>query len=93
MGNILTIASGKGGCAKSSTVMILAANLAARGYKVAVVDADRNQSFASWHSQTYEGPELTCRSEVDHIKVVDPASCSSRHHAFVPRGGVGRLPS
>lgn len=83
MGNILTVASGKGGCAKSSTVMILAANLAARGYKVAVVDADRNQSFASWHAQAYEGPELTCRSEVDHIKVVDLAGDLAEAHDVV----------
>ena len=83
MGSILTVASGKGGCAKSSTVMILAANLATRGYKVAVVDADRNQSFASWHAQAYEGPELTCRSEVDHIKVVDLAGDLAEAHDVV----------
>ena len=71
MGNIITVASGKGGCSKSTTVMLLSANLAAMGYKVAVIDADRNQSFASWHAQAYEGPEITCRSEIDHIKVVD----------------------
>ena len=73
MGNILTVASGKGGCSKSTTVMILSANLVAQGYKVAVIDADRNQSFASWHAQAYEGPSFTCKSEVDHIKVVDLA--------------------
>lgn len=73
MGSILTVASGKGGCSKSTTVMILSANLVAQGYKVAVIDADRNQSFASWHAQAYEGPSFTCKSEVDHIKVVDLA--------------------
>ncbi len=71
MGQVLTVASGKGGCSKSTTVMLLAANLAAHGYSVAVVDADRNQSFASWHAQAYEGPAFACVSEVDHIRVVD----------------------
>ena len=56
MGNILTVASGKGGVSKTSTVMILSVNLAVQGYQVAVIDADRNQSFASWHAQAYEGP-------------------------------------
>ena len=73
MGSILTVASGKGGVSKTSTVMILSVNLANQGYRVAVIDADRNQSFASWHQQAYEGPEFTCRSEIDHIKVVDLA--------------------
>ena len=83
MGNILTVASGKGGCSKTSTVMLLSANLAAQGYRVAVIDADRNQSFASWHAQAYEGPEFTCRSEIDHIKVVDLAGELSESHDVV----------
>jgi chromosome partitioning protein len=83
MGNILTVASGKGGCSKTSTVMLLSANLAAQGYRVAVIDADRNQSFASWHAQAYEGPKFTCRSEIDHIKVVDLAGELSESHDVV----------
>ncbi len=83
MGKILTVASGKGGVSKTSTVMILAVNLAARDFRVAVVDADRNQSFASWHAQAYEGPELSCRSEIDHIKVVDLAGELSDSHDVV----------
>lgn len=83
MGTIVTVASGKGGCSKSTTVMILSANLAAKGYRVAVIDADRNQSFASWHAQAYEGPALTCRSEVDHIKVVDLAGELADGHDVV----------
>jgi chromosome partitioning protein len=83
MGNIVTIASGKGGCSKTTTVMLLSANLASRGFRVAVVDADRNQSFASWHSQAYEGPAFECRSEVDHIKVVDLAGELADSHDLV----------
>src|SRR4051794_10830508 len=83
MGNILTVASGKGGVSKTSTVMILSVNLIVKGYEVAVIDADRNQSFASWHAQAYEGPPFTCRSEVDHIKVVDLAGDLAEHHDVV----------
>jgi len=63
--------------------MILSVNLIAKGYKAAVIDADRNQSFASWHAQAYEGPPFTCRSEVDHIKVVDLAGDLAEHHDVV----------
>lgn len=83
MGSIVTVASGKGGCSKTSTIMILSVNLVAKGYRVAVIDADRNQSFASWHAQAYEGPPFTCRSEVDHIKVVDLASELADSHDLV----------
>jgi chromosome partitioning protein len=83
MGTILTIASGKGGVSKTSTAMILSVNLASQGYRVAVIDADRNQSFASWHKQAYEGPVFTCQSEVDHIKVVDLAGELSETHDVV----------
>jgi len=83
MGNILTVASGKGGCSKTTTVMLLSANLAGQGFRVAVIDADRNQSFASWHAQAYEGPAFDCFSEVDHIKVVDLAGELSDSHDAV----------
>jgi chromosome partitioning protein len=63
--------------------MILAANLIKHGYSVAVVDADRNQSFASWHAQAYEGPPFVCRSEIDHIKVVDLAGELADQHDVV----------
>jgi chromosome partitioning protein len=83
MGQIITVASGKGGCSKTTTVMLLSANLASQGYRVAAVDADRNQSFAAWHSQAYEGVAFECRSEVDHIKVVDLAGELSDRHDVV----------
>ena len=83
MGTIVTVASGKGGVSKTSTVMILSVNLVVQGFRVAVVDADRNQSFASWHSQAYEGPKFTCKSEIDHIKVVDLAGELSDSHDVV----------
>lgn len=63
--------------------MLMSANLAGQGYRVAVVDADRNQSFASWHAQAYEGPAFDCFSEVDHIKVVDLAGNLSDSHDAV----------
>lgn len=83
MGSIITIASGKGGCSKTTTVMLLAANLAQQGFRVAVIDADRNQSFSSWHEQAYEGPAFVCRGEVDHIKVVDLAGDLADTHDVV----------
>ncbi len=70
MGHILTIATSKGGGGKTSLTTLLAASLAPR-MRVAVVDADRNATFAHWHRHTYEGGDLTCREEIRHVEVVD----------------------
>ena len=83
MGTILTVAQSKGGCAKTATLMALAPNLAAQRFRVCVVDSDRNQSFASWHGQAYEGPTLTCVSEVDHVRIVDLAAAQAETHDVV----------
>jgi len=83
MGIILACAQSKGGSGKTTLVSCLAAALAASGYRVCVVDSDRNQTFASWHANAYEGPPLTCRSEIDHIKVVDMACDMAESHDVV----------
>src|SRR3954466_4659830 len=83
MGIILACAQSKGGSGKTTLVSCLAAALAASGYRVCVVDSDRNQTFASWHANAYEGPPLTCRSETDHIKVVDLAGERAGRHEVV----------
>lgn len=83
VGAILSVCSGKGGSGKTTATILLAVNLAVRGYRVAVIDADRNQSFASWHGQAYEGQPLTVRSEVDHIRVVDLGSELAEDHDVV----------
>jgi chromosome partitioning protein len=83
MGVILACAQSKGGSGKTTLVSCLAAAFAASDYRVCVVDSDRNQTFASWHANAYEGPPLTCRSEIDHIKVVDLAGDMAESHDVV----------
>ena len=73
MGSILTLATSKGGGGKTSTCRLLAANLAALGYRITVIDADRNASFSRWYADYYEGPTIDCLAETDHIRVVDRA--------------------
>ena len=82
MGSILTTSSSKGGAGKSTLCIVLAVNLATR-HKIAVIDADRNQSFAAWYGHAYEGPTMEVRSEVDHIRVVDLAGELAETHDVV----------
>jgi len=72
MGHIVTVASSKGGVGKSVVTTILSGNLAALGYRVAVIDADPNASYSQWHG-LYEGPPIDCSCEVRHEEIVDRA--------------------
>lgn len=83
MGSILTIAQSKGGAGKTTLAACLAPNLVAAGYLVAVVDSDRNQSFANWRQNAYEGPTFDCVSEIDHVKVVDRSQELAERHDVV----------
>ena len=69
MGSIVVVASSKGGCAKTVTTICLAVNMAALGYKVAVCDADPNQTFHAWHEAS-DGQKLTVTSCVDQDQIV-----------------------
>jgi chromosome partitioning protein len=80
MGTIVTIATSKGGGGKTTLATCLAANLSAHGYRVAVIDADRNQTFKDWFDHNYEGRPMTVTSEVRHVEVVDHAQAQADAH-------------
>jgi len=79
MGSIIAVCSWKGGVGKSTVVTALAVNIAAHGYKVAVVDCDPNQAFAAWH-KTAEAPTLSVSSCVDHNEIVAHAMAQAEEH-------------
>jgi chromosome partitioning protein len=68
---ILTVASTKGGSGKTTIVMALAGTLAGEGLRVAVVDADPNQAYASWAAGVYEGAAVIVRAESDEARLAD----------------------
>lgn len=82
-GRVLTVASGKGGTMKSGLVTVLGVVLASRGFRTAVIDADPNQSFARWFKTTYEGPQLTCTTEINHEEIVHHALAQADSHDVV----------
>lgn len=90
MGRIVTTASSKGGCSKSAIVMILSANLAALGYRVAVIDADPNACYFQWH-KLYEGPPIDCTCEIRQEEIVDhaQAKASSVDVVLIDTAGFG----
>jgi chromosome partitioning protein len=82
-GSVLTVASGKGGTMKTGLVTVLGVVLATRGYRIAVVDADPNQSFVRWFKTAYEGPKLTCTTEISHEEIVHHALAQAEEHDVV----------
>lgn len=83
MGSIITIATSKGGGGKTTLATCLAVGLAARGARVAVVDADRNATFSDWHRANYEGPTFTSLAEIRHAEVIDLAQQQADTHDVV----------
>jgi chromosome partitioning protein len=82
MGRIITVASSKGGCSKSAIIMMLSGNLAAAGYRVAVVDADPNACYFQWH-KLYEGPPIDCTCEIRQEEIVDHAQAKAADYDVV----------
>lgn len=80
---IVTIASSKGGSAKTTTAALLAARLAADGVSVAVVDADPNGSFARWASRYYEGPAIEVRAEAEEGALARTIAQLAKTHSAV----------
>lgn len=88
MGNIVTIATSKGGGGKTALTTLLAANLAPR-LRISVTDADRNASFAAWFRSGYDGATFSCQTEIRHIEVVDTLQSQAEAHdlAFCDTAG------
>jgi chromosome partitioning protein len=80
LGTIIVVASSKGGVSKSTSSALLAVNLSSRGYRTAIIDADRNGALAAWYANGYEGPALTCTSEFDHNLIVAHAMGQGEIH-------------
>jgi chromosome partitioning protein len=68
---VLTIASRKGGCGKTTIATALSAALSAEGVDVGLLDADPNGGAHRWATQTYGGPALAAYAEPDKDRLAD----------------------
>jgi chromosome partitioning protein len=69
MGQVIAIASSKGGPGKTTLAQILLGSLAGEVGQVVSIDADPTGTLARWASQTYEGLPITCHHETDEAKL------------------------
>jgi chromosome partitioning protein len=82
-GKILVAATGKGGAGKSTTVACLASYWHAAGRKVALIDADANQTLTRWHSKGGKLSEITLRTQHDDHAIIPTAAELAAGHEIV----------
>lgn len=80
---VLTIASRKGGCGKTTIATALSAALAAEGIDVGLLDADPNGGAHRWATQTYGGPALAAYAEPDKDRLADLLPQLADKHAVL----------
>lgn len=80
---ILSFASPKGGCGKSTSVILLGTQLAAKGVAVTVIDADPNQPIVRWTKKPGKPDNLTVISDVTEETLIDQIEDASAKSSFV----------
>ncbi|MSP49525.1 MAG: ParA family protein [Alphaproteobacteria bacterium] len=83
IGKILVAATGKGGAGKSTTVACLASHWHKSGRKVALVDADPNQTLTRWHGKGNALSELTLRTQMDEHAMIPTIADMAEGHDIV----------
>lgn len=92
---VISLASPKGGCGKSTTALVLATTLAARGARVALLDADPNQPLVAWAQGGTASPVTVIGgiSESQILTVID-AERAEQDFVFIDlEGAATRLQS
>ena len=70
----IVFASPKGGAGKSTSAVLLATELAARGASVTVIDADPNKPVSRWAKRPGKPDNLTVLADVTEDSIIDEMS-------------------
>lgn len=80
---VITLANPKGGAGKSTAALLLATELATKGARVTVIDADRNQPIVEWAAMEGRPENLEVISDTSDETIVDDIQTAAAHSAFV----------
>jgi chromosome partitioning protein len=83
IGKILVAATGKGGAGKSTTIACLAVHWHKAGRKVALVDADPNQTLTRWHGKGAVLSQLSLKTVLDEHEVIPTIAELAEAHDIV----------
>lgn len=75
---VIAAANCKGGCGKSTTILILAGEYAAQGYRVHIIDADPKRRLSKWGQAGVKPPAITTseangttmRAEIERARAI-----------------------
>jgi chromosome partitioning protein len=79
----IVFASPKGGAGKSTSALLLAAELAHRGAAVSLIDADPNRPLAKWAAAGHKPENLQVIDNVTEKTVIDVIDVEAEHVPFV----------
>lgn len=79
----IVFASPKGGAGKSTSAVVLATELARRGAKVIVIDADPNRPVSQWAGRPGRPETLTVLAETTEASIIDDIEAAADRVPFV----------
>jgi chromosome partitioning protein len=79
----VVFASPKGGVGKSTSAILLATELAARGVPVTTIDADPNKPLSRWAKLPGKPPTLTVIADVTEETIIDEIEKAAQTSVFV----------
>lgn len=80
---IISFANPKGGAGKTTSALLLAGELAARGARVAIIDADPEKWISQWGRLPGKPDNLTIQGDVSEDSIVDQIETASADAQFV----------
>lgn len=79
----IVFASSKGGAGKSTSAVLLAAELATTGSSVTIIDADPNKPVSDWATQAGKPDNLSVIADVSERTIIDEIEKAATKSAFV----------
>lgn len=80
---VIVFASPKGGAGKSTSALILAAELARKGADVTMIDADPNKPMTRWAKRPGKPDNLTVVSDISEKTIIDEIEGAAERTPFV----------
>ena len=80
---IISFANPKGGAGKTTSALLLATELAAKGAKVAIIDADPEKWISGWAALPGKPDNITIYSDVTEDSIVDQMEEAAAQAQFV----------
>lgn len=80
---VIVFASPKGGVGKTTSSFLLSTDLAERGLRVAIIDADPNHPIAKWEERGGKTENLSVIKSTSEESILDDIDKSSKNNDFV----------